>query len=296
MLIGIVVVPLSPNRKYYNVCGDGYIAYSHIEWLKRAGIQVLPIPYTTNRFRYFFNKVNGLYFPSGGVFAGNSEQYYNCCKTFINMAKRACDKGDHFPIWGACMGFQQMLIVGDGNDNQNLLDKFDSFKNLMIPLDFTEEAKDTKLYIYLKRYKPKTLDMLGNTDITLNNHLMGLSPHKFYQSKNLPNEYRIISTNKDRQNKEFISTIESIKYPFFGVQWHPERSSDCDDLCKFLRLQLSKNKHLHKNLPILNGKIINCMTYSDKLYNRCIFYNFDNSKKQSQCNNKFLGNPINNNI
>ena len=49
--IGIITVPLTPTRKYYKVCGDAYIASSHISWLKRGGIDIVAIPYYyTQRF------------------------------------------------------------------------------------------------------------------------------------------------------------------------------------------------------------------------------------------------------
>ena len=32
-----------------------------------------------------------------------------------------------------------------------------------------------------------------------------------------------MSTNRGRKGNEFVSTIESSKYPIFATQWHPER-------------------------------------------------------------------------
>ena len=34
-VIGIVTVPLTPNKKYYRVCGQSYLASSHLSWMKR---------------------------------------------------------------------------------------------------------------------------------------------------------------------------------------------------------------------------------------------------------------------
>ena len=45
--VGIITVPLSPVRKYYQVCGDSYISTAHSEWLKSAGLSILAIPYNT---------------------------------------------------------------------------------------------------------------------------------------------------------------------------------------------------------------------------------------------------------
>lgn len=34
----------------------------------------------------------------------------------------------------------------------------------------------------------------------------------------------VISINKDRRDLEFISSIESRYYPFFGIEFHPEKN------------------------------------------------------------------------
>ena len=108
LVVGMISVPLTPGKKYYQVCGDSYIASSHITWLKRFGVKILPIPYTTKNFKGYMSKINGLYFPSGGAFAGTQKEYYNCCKKFLQLAMKENDKCNHFPIWGGCMGMQQL--------------------------------------------------------------------------------------------------------------------------------------------------------------------------------------------
>lgn len=37
--------------------------------------------------------------------------------------------------------------------------------------------------------------------------------------------FNVLSVNKDRAGKEFISTIEAKRYPIFASQWHPEKVS-----------------------------------------------------------------------
>ena len=60
LVVGMISVPLTPGKKYYQVCGDSYIASSHITWLKRFGVKILPIPYTTKKFDSYMSKINGL--------------------------------------------------------------------------------------------------------------------------------------------------------------------------------------------------------------------------------------------
>lgn len=298
LVMGIIAVPLSPGRKYYKVCGDSYIAKSHIDWLERAGISVVAIPFNTDKHEYYFKRINGLYLPSGGVFASNSEEYYSCCRKFIQLAMQANNDGNYFPIWGGCMGMQQMMIVADGRDDMEFLDRFDSFNNLMLPLIMTKSGITGKMGTYLQKHSPQTLNKFMNEETTLNNHMMGLSPEKFKKSKQLNRLYNIVSWNYDRKGKKFVSTIEAKDYPFYGVQWHPERSSDADALANFLASEVMKNKH-RKRVPSSKKKqfkVVECMNYSGNLYNYCNFYWHQKTSEHNQklCNVLNLGTPTNN--
>ena len=297
-VIGIITVPLSPGKKYFKVCGDGYIATAHAEWLERAGISILPIPYDTKNHKYFFQRINGLYLPSGGVFASNSPEYYDCCKTFIQLAMEENNKGGYFPVWGGCMGMQQMMIMGDGRDDLKFLDRYDSFNNLMLPLIVTKDGMKGKMMNYVRENNPDVLDDFISKECTLNNHMMGVSPEKFKKSKQLNSLYRIVSWNYDRQGKKFVSTIEGRQYPFYGVQWHPERSSDADALARFLSSELGKNTHT-KRVPeskALQYKKVDCMNYSDQIYNYCNFFWHKKTSEHNRnlCNVLNLGKPTNN--
>jgi gamma-glutamyl hydrolase len=37
--------------------------------------------------------------------------------------------------------------------------------------------------------------------------------------------FRVIATNKDENGIKFISIVESKLYPFYGVQFHPEKNA-----------------------------------------------------------------------
>jgi gamma-glutamyl hydrolase len=299
-VVGIISVPLSPNRKYYQVCGDSYISIAHIQWLKDHGMEVLAIPYTTDNHEWYFERINGLYLPSGGVFATNSKEYYKCCKKFINLAIQANDNGDYFPIWGACMGMQQMIIVADGHDNMEFLERFDSFNNLMLPLIFTDDGLESKIMKKAVENNPQFVLELMTNDCTLNNHMMGISPEKMRKSKSLWDFYNIISYNYDRQGKVFVSTMEAKNYPFYGVQWHPERAPDMNYFAEFLAEEVYKNKHTTR-APLnehMQHKKIDCMTYSGNIYKKCNFYWHSKTTKdnQNKCSAIKLGSPTNNGV
>jgi gamma-glutamyl-gamma-aminobutyrate hydrolase PuuD len=285
LTIGMITVPLSPDKQFFQVCGDSYIASSHITWLKRYGVKILPIPWSTKKYDYYLKRCNGFYFPSGGAFAGTQKEYYNCCKTFLQMAIKENDKGRYTPIWGGCMGMQQLMIIADGkNDLENLLQRFDSYDNLLSTLEFTEQGLNSRM---VRDMTQKQINKLSKKKCTLNNHKMGLTPHKFKLRKKLNKFYKIVSTSVDRKNKEYVSTIEAYHYPFYGVQWHPERSSEMDYFVKFFIKELRKNpKRGRKNTRKLFSKKVDCLGYSNSLYKKCNFYWHKKTSKHNRklCN------------
>lgn len=295
--IGIITVPLSPTKKYYKVCGDGYISTAHISMLKRVGLGVVAIPYTTDRFEYYMDRVNGLYFPSGGVFAVNNVEYYNCCKKFTKLAIKANDEGRHFPIWGACMGMQQMLMIADDRDNLDLLEEFDSFDNLECSQVFPENPRETRLF---KDIDHDMLLKLQRDDCALNNHKMGMSPSSFRKNKRISSFYRLVSYSKDRINNEFVSIIEAYKYPFYGFQWHPERDMGMDYLASVFAKDAGMNQRTKTiaNQDKLPYRRIHCMQYSGSIYKYCNFYWHDRTSYHNAklCTVLNLGEPVGNSI
>ena len=289
-VIVIVSVPLSPNKKYFKVCGDSYIASSHLSWMKRQGIIPLVIPYDTKDLKYYFKRIHGLYLPSGGAFAGTQQKYYNCCKKLMLMAMKENDRGCHFPIWGCCMGFQQMLILADGNDDvDHFLQKFDSYKNFLCNIKFTEEGKHSR---FVRGIGSETYDKLRRKKCTMNNHKLGITPQKMKNNKKVHSFYKIIGTSKDRKGRDFVAIIEARHYPFWGVQWHPERNGEMDALIKYFSKVLKKSKRkvydkIHYNkYRIMHTKKIDCMNYSENLYKKCNFYWHDRTSAHNKklCN------------
>ena len=298
-VVGIVAVPLSPDKKYFKVCGDSYIASSHETWLRRQGLDVLVIPYNTKKLKEYFSKIHALYLPSGGAFAGTQMTYYNCCKKLLVMAMKENDRGNHFPVWGCCMGFQQMLILADGNDDvDHFLQKFDSYNNLLLPIKFTEEGNHSR---FVRGIGEKTFKKLKSKKCTMNNHKLGITPAKMKKNKRVHAFYKNVGTSKDRKGKEFVAIIEARHYPFWGVQWHPERDSSMDALVKFFSKEVKKSKRKvypknhYKKYRKMKMKKIDCMNYSGNLYKKCNFYWHKNTSAHNTklCSVAQLGDKVN---
>lgn len=199
--------------------GHSYIAASYVKYIESAGARVVPIinNITQDELKDLFGSINGVLFPGGGSSLVESA-YLEVAKTIFELAKQANDKGDYFPLWGTCLGFQLLCVLQSGTNQ--IISPFDS-ENYSISLNFTDAANASRLY---SMYTPEGMNWLSNEPITMNNHHYGVSPDSFKSMSSLTEFYTILSTNFDRKGYEFISSIEAIHYPFYGVQWHPEKN------------------------------------------------------------------------
>jgi len=91
---------------------------------------VVPIQWdlSEDELKAHFEKINGLFLPGGHIHFVNPDEeiklYVKNGLYLYNLAKEANDKGDFFPIWGTCLGFEMMLIMEAGNNETVLHEGF----------------------------------------------------------------------------------------------------------------------------------------------------------------------------
>jgi len=216
-IIGVLTQPSMTSIKHLGV---SYIAASYVKYIESAGARVVPIFHnsTEQELTELFKNINGAFFPGGGTNIYGTK-IYKTGKQIIDMAKAAFDNGDYFPVMGHCLGFELIsTIVADGDE---VLQSVDA-ENISLPLYFNKDFKNSRMFgncpSNIVSYYQDT-----KNPVTLNNHIWSLYPEKYNGNSKLKNFFRIISTNKDRKGKEFISTFEGFKYPVYGIQWHAEK-------------------------------------------------------------------------
>ena len=203
----------------YQELGNQYVFASYVKYLEMAGARVVIIKgYQSDSYYQdlFQNKLNGLLLPGGKVDIVTSEST-RVATMFYKMAIQAYEEhGDYFPIWGTCQGFEQLTVLTSGKNVLTLTDSED----LALPLHLTADWKSSRL---LGEAPHDVIEYLQNENVTGNYHDWSLLVDTFHETETLHSFYNVISTNWDRNHKHlFVSTFESIKYPFYGVQWHPE--------------------------------------------------------------------------
>ncbi|XP_008334216.1 gamma-glutamyl hydrolase [Cynoglossus semilaevis] len=196
--------------------GKTFIPASYVKYMESAGSRVMPIrlTHTTEEYEDIFRKINGLLFIGGAVDIETSE-FARVAKIFYNLALKANDKGDFFPIWGTCLGMQLLTVLVCG---ENLLEKTTA-ENIALPLNLTTEAYSSRMF---RDFPEDFMKILTQEPLTGNFHHYGLTVETFQKNEMLHNFFSLLSTNTAENEAHFVSTVEGRRYPFYGVQWHPE--------------------------------------------------------------------------
>jgi len=214
-IIGILTQPTDGVLTQF---GSSYIAASYVKYVEGAGGRVVPVFHNSTQAEldYVFDSVNGILFPGGGANISNTPIFLTA-QYLYNKALAAFDNGDYFPVVGHCMGFEILATIT--SQNFSILTNFDS-ENISMPLYLTSDASSSR---WLGSAPSDILDILTTQPVTLNNHVWGLSPLSYQMNEYLSTFYNVLANNYDRENKEFISLMEGMKYPVYAAQWHAEK-------------------------------------------------------------------------
>jgi len=216
-VIGIVSLPASQciNGKIGGYC----IPANYVGWLKASGAQIVPIKYDAPaaEIRKLQKQLNGILFTGGGLDLFLNSSYMKTSKLIFDLATSNAD--DYFPLWGTCMGFQNLHILAAWDEKVLCEFCYDS-TNVSWSLDMNSKAKSSR---FLGSLPPVAFLTLASKNVTYNWHHDGIEPRAYQQFPKLAEFYDVLSTNVDKKGKTFLSTIEAKKWPIYGIQWHAER-------------------------------------------------------------------------
>ena len=232
-IIGILTVPLSRNtqlRANYKNYFESYIPDSYVKWLEQSGARVVPICFnwSPKKIDHVLHEVNGVLFPGGDVDRDTKADYRKYVYAYKQIFSHAVSeniKNKHFPLWGTCLGFEFLCMMPFNADF--IVNNYRVGKKSLI-LDIVKARHQN---VKFKLYKNSKLPLKGKNSHKLMgeakiymNHGYGILTTK--ENVELLTKYlHIISINKDKANKTYISTIKYKGYPFWGTQWHPEKNA-----------------------------------------------------------------------
>eukprot|EP00656_Telonema_subtile_P031673 TRINITY_DN3464_c0_g1_i1.p1 TRINITY_DN3464_c0_g1~~TRINITY_DN3464_c0_g1_i1.p1 ORF type:complete len:325 (-),score=28.41 TRINITY_DN3464_c0_g1_i1:210-1184(-) len=194
----------------------------YVKWLESAGARVVPIRYDLpdSQVIELAESLNGILFTGGETLITQLESQY--MKTAGALLNHTIQSADHVPLWGTCMGIQTLSVLVAGNASVLESGVFHGVDPKMLPLDLTAGAAQSRM-LGVETTPAHIRTTVSQFPVTTNLHHDGVDPQTFQTNPKLASFFRVISTNVDSNDRPFVSTIEGIDKPVYGVQWHPER-------------------------------------------------------------------------
>ena len=128
----------------------------YVKWLEAAGLRVAPIPYDLPEAeqRALFDGVNALLFTGGDLSLFANTTYYQAAQRLYGWAlaengfamgpdgaaPTGVPAASYFPVWGTCMGFQLLCLLGSGGDYAVITHGVFDAHALSLPLEPLEPA------------------------------------------------------------------------------------------------------------------------------------------------------------
>ena len=295
-VIGILTVPVYKVDRNRNL--KSYLPDSYVKWIQMSGARVVPILFTWNNKKLLsvLNQVNGVLFPGGNVDYSKKNDYMKYIKSFqfiFNYAKNRNNSKGYFPLWGTCLGFQFLITM-----NLSLEEIYKNFRHNLF-IKYIKNKGASKMYLTNKGKNSKFFSNIQDSKLSKKsiylNHRNGypiLKTNECWYKKYLD----ILTYNYDINKIKYITTFKYKKYPFYGVQYHPEKIMFewLDPLIPHSQnfLDVSKKmseffvKECKKSNNILKDKSLLISYYH--LYSRSEAYSIVKKKERQQKNNSIF--------
>jgi gamma-glutamyl-gamma-aminobutyrate hydrolase PuuD len=242
--VGIPTMPLKGSK-------NSYITVKNVEWLEKAGVTVVPIPVSTSltEAKRLCRGLSGIFLQGGPQY---DRQYIFLVRTLLKEAIET-----RIPVWGTCHGFQMLVLLIGGfwplDDMHGMIQKRAVLKEY--------DTKQSQLYRMATKaqkahlHKPVAIagqQPMGGVPFS---HENGITLKHFLRNKLLCHVFRILTITKDAHGTDYVSSMEGIELPFWGVQYHPELDHQLDWMATFFKEQMKPSNSIghHTTLPKKTG-------------------------------------------
>ena len=208
--------------------GDSFVQAAYVKFIETGGAIAVPVDVmnmSDDEIREFCGKCNGILFPGGGTVlqqrSGLPTEFTRRCGVAYDFAKEMNDNGYYFPIFGICLGFQIMHVLEAPYPGSLLCGFFNSTNN-PTTMTFKTTPKETRLFAEMEE---SLITQLEEKDLTFQNHHDGITPEIYEKYPCLGDAFTVIANSFDQSGVEYVTIVEHKKYPFYGLQQHPEKST-----------------------------------------------------------------------
>lgn len=210
-LIGVLTQPLTATQKKDpRFQGKtSYIMASYINYLESAGARTVPLIFDGDVDKELakLDHLNGVLY-CGGSAAGDYDVFG---KKVYEKVKKMNDDGNFMPIWGTCLGFENLAQYAS-SDPKTVLESFNA-DDESYNVKYVVDPKTTKMFKILGT----DANTFENYNITYNHHSWGVSPDRFKTDEGLSSVFYPTSVSYDNNGKPFVASMESKDYPFFAT-------------------------------------------------------------------------------
>ncbi len=181
-VIGILTQPTNVDKSYnLSDYGNAYLVASYVRWVESAGARAVPVPWSASEaeLQEIFQSTNGILFPGGGTSLsghGGPEgvAYKAAGATLFELAKAANDAGTAYPIWGTCLGFEEVMELSV--NSTAVLRRTSGTDPMLAPVTLTAAATQSKLL----GGSPPTRNALENAgNVSIHLHGFGIYADTF---------------------------------------------------------------------------------------------------------------------
>ncbi|KAJ1447869.1 peptidase C26-domain-containing protein [Pelagophyceae sp. CCMP2097] len=193
-----------------------YIAASYVKFVEAGGGRVVPVSFLASNETadLMFSRLNGV------LFTGGDSGLPDVARRAVEYSVQAFARGESFPIWGTCLGFEWLAEIFGGSEV--LARGNDTYaENISLPLEWTAAASTSRIFGGAENEQLRAL--LSQERLAMNNHQFAVTPETF--AEKLAGDFTLISTSRTFEGAAFSSTMEHRILPIFGVQFHPEKNA-----------------------------------------------------------------------
>ena len=134
------------------------------------------------------------------------------------------DAGNVFPIWSVCLGYETVAVITSGNtNNMSTLSPVRGEINVINTMKFVNSSD--RGYIFGDLPERLIQKLTTGQGVMFYDHNWIVSMDTYNNNKNLSSFWKVITETTSPYNERFVALWEARKYPFYGVQFHPEKNS-----------------------------------------------------------------------
>ena len=186
-----------------------------------SGAQVVPIFAYSNQsvIAAQLPKLNGVLFPGGDLDFDLKNRWTSNANFIFQWAMQENDKGKVFPIWGTCMGHQLFGYLTCNGETP--LSPVRGEQSIINTIKFITGDKG---YVFEGMSDKLITKLTTGQGVTYYNHEEAILMSTYNTTKKLSDFWKVIAETTSSYNEKFVAVWEARRYPFYSIQFHPEKS------------------------------------------------------------------------